>query len=98
MMGADCFLVSGRMFVIFPSDESAALKLPQQERERFLALSGAGPFRVSRGTFGTWVQAPLTSLNDESLVAFARAACEHVRALPPGKPRKRTRRGARRLA
>ena len=98
MMGADCFLVGGRMFIIFPSDDIAALKLPQPERERLLALPGAGPFTVSRGTFGTWVQAPLPSLEDERLVAFARAACEHVRALPRGKPRKRTRPGTRRIA
>jgi hypothetical protein len=88
MMGADCFLVGGRMFVILPPEDIIALKLPQPERERLLALPGAGPFTVSRGTFGDWVQAPLPSLDDKSLVAFARAACEHVRALPRGRPRK----------
>ena len=91
MMGADCFLVSNRMFVILPPDDIAAFKLPQPERERLLALPGAVPFTVSRGTFGAWVQAPLPSLDDKPLVAFARAACEHVRSLPRGKPRKRTR-------
>ncbi len=91
MMGADCFLVSNRMFIILPPDDIAAFKLPQPDRERLLALPGAGPFTVSRGTFGTWVQAPLPSLDDQSLVAFARAACEHVRALPRDRPRKRTR-------
>ena len=98
MMGAHCFLVGGRMFVILPSDDTAAMKLPEPERERFQALPGAGPFVVSRGAFGTWVQAPLRSLDDGSLIAFARAACEHVRALPRGKPRKRTSRATRRTA
>ncbi len=91
MMGADCFLVSNRMFVILPPDDIAAFKLPQPERERLLAFPGAGPFTVSRGTFGTWVQAPSPSLADKPLVAFARAACEHVRALPRDRRRKRTR-------
>ncbi len=91
MMGADCFLVSNRMFIILPLNDIAAFKLPQPERERLLALPGAGPFTVSRGTFGAWVQAPLPSLDDQSLVAFARAACEHVRALPRDRPPKRTR-------
>lgn len=85
MMGADCFLVRGQMFIILPPDGSAAVKLPEPERERFLALPGAGPFTVSRGTFGTWVQAPLASLDDRSLIAYARSACEHVRTLPPSK-------------
>ena len=90
MMGTDCFLVSNRMFIILPPDDIAAFKLPQPERERLLARPGAGPFTVSRGTFGTWVQTPLPSPGDKSLVAFARAACEHVRALPRDRPRKRT--------
>jgi hypothetical protein len=89
MMGADCFLVRGRMFVILPSDDTAAVKLPPPDRERFLALPGAGPFTVSRGTFGTWVQAPLPSLDDESLIAFARAAHGHVRALPETRRRRK---------
>ena len=91
MMGADCFLVSNRIFVILPPEDIAAFKLPQPERERLLALPGAGPFIVSRGAFGAWVQAPLPSLDDKPLVAFARAACEHVRALPRDRPRKRKR-------
>ena len=91
MMGADCFLVGSRIFVILPPDDIAAFKLPPPERERLLALPGAGPFTVSRGTFGAWVQAPLPSLDDKPLVSFARAACEHVRELPRDRPRKRTR-------
>jgi TfoX/Sxy family transcriptional regulator of competence genes len=91
MMGADCLLVDGSMFVILPSDETAAFKLPEPERERFLTIPGAGPFVVSRGPFGTWVQAPLTSLDDKALPEFARAAHEHVRALPKKRPRKRRR-------
>ncbi len=91
MMGADCFLVSGHMFIILPSDGNAALKLPEPERERFLTLPGAGPFVVSRGAFGVWVQAPLASLDDRSLIDYARSACEHVRANPPAKSRKKPR-------
>jgi len=89
MMGADCFLVGGHMFAILPADDTVAMKLPDDERERFLALSGAGPFVVSRGAFGKWLQAPLAALDDGSLLAFAQAAREHVRANPPAKPRKR---------
>ena len=91
MMGADCFLVASHMFAICPSDDTIALKLPEGDRQRFLSLTGAGPFVVSRGAFGTWVQAPLTSLDDGSLMAYARQAAEHVRAHPPARPRKKPR-------
>ncbi len=89
MFNADCFLVGGSMFLILPPEGVAAFKLPDPEREELLGLPGAGPFVVSIGAFGKWVQAPLASLDDGPLVGYARAACEHVRANPPKKSRKK---------
>ncbi len=97
MFNADCFLVGGSMFLILPPEGVAAFKLPEREREEFLDLPDAGPFVVSIGPFGRWVQAPLATLDNGPLIGYARAACEHVRALPKGKPRKRTRPGIRRI-
>ncbi len=62
MMGADCFLVSSRMFVILPPDGIAAFKLPQPERERLLALPGAG---LGGNGVGPAVHAPLVRLLTE---------------------------------
>ena len=83
MMGANCFLVGGRMFAFFPSQDRVVLKLPEDGRQRFLALPGAAPFTMNQGLFGVWVQAPLSSLPGDALLAFADAAHDYVRSLPP---------------
>ncbi len=89
MFNADCFLVGGSMFLILPPEGVAAFKLPERERAELLDLPGAGPFVVSVGAFGRWVQAPLASLDDGALIGYSRAACEHVRANPTKKSRKK---------
>ncbi len=89
MFNADCFLVGGSMFLILPPEGVAAFKLPERERQEFLDLPDAGPFVVSIGAFGKWVQAPLASLDEGPIIGYARAACEHVRANPLKKTRKK---------
>jgi hypothetical protein len=92
MFGTDCFLVGGRMFLFFPGAESAAFKLPEAERSRLLALPGAGPFVMTGGSaFGTWGQAPLSSLGGGALLAFAKEAHEHVRSQPAARARRKNR-------
>ena len=90
MFGGACYLVKGKMFAIIIGG-GVVMKLPQEHRQKALALPGVAPFTCIRGRqFGEWLQFMLIRPDNVSnVMPWLREAYSYVASLPRSSRKRR---------
>jgi TfoX/Sxy family transcriptional regulator of competence genes len=91
MFGQLAAFVNGNMFMgLFGSD--VGVRLPDEDRDRLMGETGAGPFGPAERPMGGYVTLPGRWLDSaEPAADWIARALEHTASLPPKQPKARKR-------